>query len=117
MKDIVNEETINNIDSPFTELFSLLKRYEKSATGLPTLAYNFNELKIMHLHIDNVVEILLQGIQGIGQLIGLASLEKNLVQRLNHLGFFVSVITNLTEALNDLRSDTEYVLKQQEIAN
>ena len=118
MKDIsINEETVNNIESPFTELFSLLKRYEKSATGLPTLAYNFNELKVIHRHIDNAVELLLQGLQGVGQLIGLAGSEKKLAEGLNQLGFFVSLITNLTEALNDLRSDTEYVLRQREVVN
>lgn len=93
----------------------MLKRYEKSATGQPTLAYHCNELKVIHQHIDNAVSILLQGLQGVGQLMGCVIPERKIFDGVNQLGFFVSAITNLTEALNDLRADAEYVLKQRKI--
>lgn len=118
MKNITaNEEKLKNIESPFTELFSLLKRYESSSSGSSTLAYTSDELKSIHQHIDNAVDVLLQGLQGVGQLMGSTSPGKRVVEELNQLGFFISAISNLTEALNDLRSDADYVLRQRGIGN
>lgn len=118
MKNITaNEEKLKNLESPFTELFSLLRRYESSSSGSLTLAYTSGELKIIHQHIDNAVDVLLQGLQGVGQLIGVTSPGKKVVEELNQLGFFISAISNLTEALNDLKSDAGYVLRQREVGN
>ena len=106
-----------NEEKPFTELFALLKRYEILSQGFPILGYETEELKIMHQHIDNAMDMLLQGLQDVGHLIGLTASDKNMIEELNHIGFFISAITNLTEALNDLRSDTNYSLKERGVMN
>ena len=104
---------VENANSPFSELFSLLKRYQVLPHGVATLAYAAEELKVMHQHIDNAMEILLQGLQDLGQLIGIAAQDKEkIADDLSNIGFFISAIGNLTEALNALRLDADYVLKQ-----
>jgi len=113
-KIIFNVPQGKDIDSSFTFLFSLLKRYENSSLGEATLAYNADELLLIHQHTNNAVDILLQGLQDIGQLIGKC---KNNLEKKNQIGFLISAISNLTAALNDLRSDTDYVLKQRGIVN
>lgn len=46
MNDITGASIkIKNIESPFTELFSILKRYKNLPSGLPTLVYRVDELK------------------------------------------------------------------------
>lgn len=103
-----------NSGSPFTELFSLLKRYETLPQGFPTLVYATEELKVIHQHTDNAIEVLLQGLQGLGHLLSVAAEDKEkTVADVNNIGFFMSTISNLTEALNSLRIDTDYVLKQR----
>jgi hypothetical protein len=109
---------IMNIDSPFTELFSLLKRYDSLSSGSPMLVYNSNELEIIHQHIDNAMDVLLQGLQDLGCLISATAKNKiKVIEELNNIGFFISAITNLTEALNTLRVDADYVLKERGVAN
>ena len=105
---------INNIESPFTELFSLLKRYNTLSEGIPTLAYETKELKTMHQHIDNAMDTLLQGLQDVGNIVSLVAKDnQEAIQDLHNIGFFIAAISNLTEALNTLRSDTGYVLRQR----
>lgn len=113
------EVTFKNCESPLTELFSLLTRYENSSSGSSTLAYNSDELIVMHLHIDNAIDVLLLGLQDLGHLIGVAAQSSKIknIEDLNNIGFFISGISNLTEALNTLRLDADYVLKQREIIN
>ncbi len=110
-------EFFKNAGSPFTELFSLLKRYDHSSEGLPTLAYDAHELKVIDQHIDNAINVLLQGLQDVGHLMGISSSGESVSAELSHIGFFISAITNLTEALNDLRSDTDYVLRKRGVSN
>jgi len=100
-----------NSDSPFTELFSMLKRYENSSIG--STIYTSKELRIIQKHTDNAIEVLLQGLQGVGQLIGLASDNKKIPEQLNQIGFLISAISNLTEALNELKLDADFMLKKQ----
>lgn len=103
-----------NAESPFTELFSLLKRYEILSQGFPTLAYKTEELKVMHQHINNAIDVLLQGLQDMGHLIDAATHDKGkTIEDLNNIGFFISAISNLTEALNNLRVDADHVLEQR----
>ncbi len=59
----------------------------------------------------------MQGLQGVGNLIGKSSADEEVIEELNVLGFLISAITNLTEALNDLKSDTSYVLKERGVLN
>jgi hypothetical protein len=106
-----------NTEAPFTELFSLLKRYEVLPQGCPVLVHGVEELKAMHKHIDNAMTVLLQGLQDLGQVTSMVGKdEKKLIEDLDHIGFLISAISNLTEALNELRSDTSYsLLKRKEI--
>ena len=109
-----NSATIKNIESPFTELFSLLKRYDSLPDGSPMLAYKSDALKIIHQHIDNAMDVLLHGLQDMGRLLSVATEDKkNVIEELHNIGFFISGITNLTEALNILRMDTDHVLSQR----
>lgn len=118
MADQINTQTkIKNEECFFTELFNLLKQYDESSTGLATLAYGSDELKIIYQHIENAIAVLLQGLQGVGQLIGTAAPNKIKNAELNQLGFFISAISNLTEALNDLRSDADHVLQERSVMN
>jgi hypothetical protein len=115
---IINKETSNNNESLFTELFFLLTRYENLSLELPILTYNTDELILMHQYIDNAIDVLLKGLQEVGHLMGLSS-QKNSenINEINNIGFFISAVTNLTEALNTLRSDTDYLLKKRGILN
>ena len=112
-----NNFKIRNKENPFTELFSLLKHYQISSNEMPLLAYKSADLKIIHQHADNAIDTLLQGMQEIGQLLGVYLADKNLTIELNQLGFFISVVNNLILALNDLRTDSDYVLKERGITN
>ena len=110
----VSAEEFKNSESPFTEIFSLLRRYENTSNDSPTFAYDSHDLKIMHQHIDNAIDVLLQGLQDLGQLMSMVMQDKKqTIDDLYNIGFFVSAIANLTEALNALRLDTDYVLKQR----
>ncbi len=109
-------ERYKNIESPFTELFTLLRRYENLSDGNLTLAYSSEELKVMHHHIDNAIDVLLQGLQDLGHLVGVVSQNaKSAIDDLSSIGFFISAISNLTEALTILKLDADFVLKQREI--
>jgi hypothetical protein len=113
-----NASQLKNIESPFTELFSLLKRYDIKSQGFTNLLYETEELKAMQQHVANAIEILLHGMQGIGRLMGGSlSEKKEIIEELQDVGFFISSISNLTEALNSLRSDTDYELKQRSKIN
>ncbi len=103
-----------NIESPFTELFSLLKRYEHSSKESPAWAYSTSELKAIYNHVDNAIVILLQGMQDVGNLIGLLdSKNKKIMAGFSALGFFIAMISNLAEALHILQLDTNYVLRER----
>lgn len=102
-----------NAESPFTELFLILKKSPDSTADLSTLIYDPAELRVMHQHIDNAIDLLLQGLQDLGQLMSLAGRESDdVLKELANLGFFISGISNLTEALNTLRNDADYVLNK-----
>ena len=118
MSNITNGLANKNLESPFTELFALVIRHEILPEGLATLAYESEQLKLIQRHIDNAVDVLLHGLQDLGYLIGVASQNKKKVMSdLNNIGFFITVIANLTEALNSLRLDTGYVLQQRGITD
>jgi hypothetical protein len=112
-----NTEKAKNLEAPFTELFSILKRCAISTQGYPTLAYEVDELKMMSHHIDNAMTVLLQGLQDLGQVTSMISQGgKRIIEDLDHIGFLISAISNLTEALNNLRLDTSYsLIKHKEL--
>lgn len=107
MADITNSDLeFKNRDCPFTELFSLLKRREESPSGEIVLGYNSNELSAIHQHVDNAIVMLIQGMQDVGGLLGIAINESDgITESLDNIGFFISGISNLMEALNGLRTD------------
>jgi len=80
------------------------------------LAYESDVLQAVQQHIDNAMLILFDGLHEIGQLLGRTPINKKM-DGLNELGFFISAITNLAEALKDLRLDTDHVLKEREVMN
>lgn len=83
-----------------------------------TLAYETEELQVMHQHVDNAMDILLQGLQDLGTLVGTAAQNQEQAREdLKNLGLFISAIGNLTEALNSLRSDIGYVLQERQAMN
>jgi hypothetical protein len=101
---------INNAGSPFTEIFSRLIKYKTLPDNTSTLAYSSEELKIMCAHINNAVEVMLQGLQDIGNL--LAAAERKNLQDVSTegVGLFISATCNLIEALNRFTLDAEYVV-------
>lgn len=108
----------NHIEAPFTELFTILKKQNIQSQGEVTLAYHSDELRVMHQHIDNATDILLKGLQDIGNTISLLSVNKIIsLNDMESLGFFISAISNLTEALNTLRLDVDHVLKYRGVTH
>lgn len=103
-------EVFKNANSPFTELFSLLKRYEVNVSGVPILVYNYKEMEIICQHAENATNILLQGLQEIGCLLG--EVDKDNILRLSNIGWLISILSNAIEALNILRSDADFMLAQ-----
>ncbi len=95
----------------FTGLFSLLKRYRATSNGLPVLASEMQDIQLMNQYSDDAISVLLQGLQSVGHL--LASQNK-LSEGNTNLGYFISSISNLIEALDGLRSDTNYMLSNPE---
>ena len=94
MKHIITEPSLKNMNSPFTELFSLLEEKELSIRH------------VLNQHIDNAVEILLRGVQDVGVLLGIAIQDQQkIVMELGSIGFLISAISNLMEALYTLRSN------------
>lgn len=113
----VNVMQFKNEDCPFTELFSLLKRYEQKSNGT-SLGYDSEELLAIHQHVGNAMVVLLHGIQDVGNLIGLIAPDRiDLINTLDNLGLFISTMGNLTEALNSLREDTDGELRERGVIN
>lgn len=93
---------IKNVNSPFTEIFSKLTKYEILPDNTLALAYSPEDLKAMRDHANNAVDVMLQGLQDIGQL--LAVIDKNKMREipLESVGCFVSATCNLVEAMRML---------------
>jgi hypothetical protein len=104
---------IPNLESTFTELFSILKTHEAPAEESPVLPHSTKKIKIIYQHAENAINLLLQGLQNVGQLIGAKKRGTLSNSDINNLGFFIAAICNLTEALNVLRLDADYILKER----
>jgi hypothetical protein len=94
MTNNTNNTEFKNNESPFTELFSLFKQYDNPS--VLTLIYTSEELIEIQQHVDTAISTLLQGLQDVGNLIGLSSVNKEIIEAINQLGCFISTITNLT---------------------
>jgi hypothetical protein len=95
-----------NAESPFTELFSLFQRHDVlSKVG------EIEEIEIVNQHVNNAMETLFQGLQTVGQLIGYLQDAESISRDLMSIGYFVSVVCNLLEALNILRVDAVYAMR------
>ncbi len=104
---------LRNIESSFTELFSIMKRNEVLSMSNTNESYTTDELMTMNQHAENAMTTLLQGLQDLGQILGVvARMDKGVMLDLHNIGYFISTICNLTEALDNLRSDANYILNQ-----
>jgi hypothetical protein len=102
-----NTIRFKNAESPFTELFALFQRQDNlSKIG------SEKEAAVVNQHLNNAMEILFQGLQSVGQLIGQLQDAESIPKELMNIGYFVSAICNLVEGLNVLRIDINYARKQ-----
>lgn len=102
---MVTENEINNWDSPFTELFSLLMLSDDFKSK-----YTTQQLRSLYLHSENAIGAILRGIQDVGRITGVVENQGNVNTK--NFGFFISALANLGEALNSLRSDAGFILRQ-----
>lgn len=108
MDDVI---AFKNADRMFTELFYLLRRNELRPQRYQELAFKTEELMVMHQHIENAMDILLLGMQDLGRIVGLVAQNNKILQKdILNIGYLLATIGNLTEALNILRIDTDYVI-------
>ena len=109
---MLHHQSIQNAESPFTELFSSLNGVSNS-DRIAKLANN--ELTLIQQHVENAINVLLQGLQDLGLLLGIAVQDNNgIINHLNNIGCFISGTANLIEALNLLRLDIDYLLNNIE---
>ncbi len=117
IKMTYNTVQFRNKQSPFTELFSLLKRYELLPQGKLTLAYHTKELKVMNKHLRNAKTIVTQGLEDMFNLLGNAeSSDATITPTSSMLWTFLGALMNLRDALDTLQSDASYVLQQRKSA-
>ena len=65
----------------------------------------------MRHHTDNAVQVLLLGMQDLGQLIRISATNKEGINAsMIGIGMLISAVANLVEALMVLQSDTDYSL-------
>ncbi len=100
-------------ESAFTELFSILKRYEEKPGGMLKLQYDEEEIRLMRHHLTNCTDTLLRGLQELGFLVGF-HMQNNpdVIAEVSNIGFFISAVGNLLEALTVLRDDSDQIIKQ-----
>lgn len=97
-----SNDNVIHINNIFTDLFQALKKFNVDGTHLD---YCNNTLHNIMLHTDNATTSLLHGLQAIGKLAAHSSLNNQ--EDMHHLGYFLTLIANLMEALFVLRSDCE----------
>lgn len=101
-----NDETIH-VNISFTELFHLLKRFMVFEESISTSDIS-KKITLLLLHTENTITGILHGLQAVGVLAANSELsDKNDIA---HLGHFLTLIANLLEALNELRSDCDFLL-------
>ena len=106
MEELIFSETeINNADSPFTEIFSLL-----TSNFMPR--HTPAELHAICAHSENALDAILHGMQESGRMFGIVQNHETMDAK--EFGFFMSMLANLVQALNTLRSDANYALSIKE---
>ena len=108
----VFEQLIKNVDSPFTEIFSRITKYQTLPNDNVRMAYSNIDLLIMKHHINNAVEVMLQGLQDVGNLLSAVRRDKELDLPAEGVGDFISATCNLIGALNLLSKNAEYSVNQ-----
>lgn len=98
-----NDATIN-INNSFTELFGLIKKCKEAHNAI-RLDYELTSISQILFHSDNAIIGILHGLQCIGKLVGACQEEDK--DAVAHIGYFISLIANLIEALHILRLDCE----------
>jgi hypothetical protein len=107
-------KTLKNKEHPFTGLFLSLRQHEVEPSRVKAGNYSIDTLKEIYHHADNAIEDLMLGLQNIGNLASVAKPDTDdAIQNLNGLGFFISLLSNLTEALRDLHTDIDYELQER----
>lgn len=102
---------ITPFNHTFTELFYLLK-LSNHLNATNHSEKQDEETSMILRHSDNAITGILHGLQAIGSLIATSTLiEKNDVVQLGH---FLTLIANLMDALNILRSDCEFHLYEND---
>lgn len=105
--------TLDNLDHPFSELFSLLEAREVKNGGI-NLAYTTETMKAIHQHSENAIALLLSGIQSIGYLMSVKGNNKFITgDNLNDLGFLIATLSDLTDAIYTLNSNVAHQLKHK----
>lgn len=96
---------ISQINSPFTQIFSVLTKYDISENNPSVFAYGDEQLVQLYDHIRNSNMILLQGLGSMGRM--LSAVDKDAYDEISipDLGRFISATCNLIEALDKLQSD------------
>lgn len=116
----MNNNTLNNIESPFTEIFALLIK-DWQLPNHSSLNNDPHDTKILRQHVDNAINVLVQGLQDVGYLLSVTMQCNNQsTDQFNNVGFFVSTVVNLIEALIQLGQDIDYLnndKQQGEITN
>lgn len=65
----------------------------------------------MQQHADNAMGVLFQGTQSLGLL--MATSVDHDAGSITNIGYFISVVSNLVDALYGLRVDMDYALKKR----
>jgi len=102
---MVTENAINNPDCPFTEIFSLFTLSNDFASKC-----NEEQLRSLCLHSENAIDVILRGIQDVGQMLATSKIQTPAC--IQNFCFFVSALANLSEALILLKENTSYLLRR-----
>lgn len=95
-------------DSPFTELLNLLRSTITMDGRAAIFSFDLNQLELILQQIDNIVSVLLQGLQSLGNLMSIAAQSKSASKKeFIFTGYFISIIGNLVESLNILKMDID----------
>lgn len=107
MLDSHSNDKAINISQVFTDLFHLIKKCKSTDDNIG-LDYTNDEINLMIRHADNAITSILHGLQAMGNLIASASLSDK--DDIAHIGYFLTLISNLMEALTILRADCDLQL-------